>query len=339
MATNQKMAGVQAEIDYALTVERIFDAPLELVWKAWTEPERLARWWGPKGFSMNVASLDFRPGGVFHYSIRSPQGQQMWGKFVYGEIQAPERMVFINSFSDEGGTMQRSPMSPTWPLEIYNLLTLEEAGGKTKLTLRGGPYKAGEAERRTYHEASKNVQHGLAGTFEQLDAYLAEARQSEGQGKSNKHSLVLVAEPGKHEIVMTRMFDAPPDLVFKVMTDPQRIPQWWGPRYLTTIVVQMEVRPGGSWRFVQHDPSGNEYAFHGVYHQVSPSRRLVYTFEFEGEAEHVGLETVTFEARDGKTYLIDQVVFQSVADRDGMLQSGMEAGAVESMERVDDLLR
>src|SRR5205085_4388835 len=106
------------------TITRVFDAPRELVWKAITESERLMRWWGPKGFTMQVAQLDLRPGGVFHYSMRSPGGNDMWGKFVYREVVAPERLVFVNSFSDAEGNLTRNPFSPSWPLEILNTWTL-----------------------------------------------------------------------------------------------------------------------------------------------------------------------------------------------------------------------
>ena len=145
-------------------------------------------------------------------------------------------------------------------------------------------------------------------------------------------------EPGKQEIVMTRTFDAPRDLVFETMTDPNLIPQWWGPRYLTTTVAEMDLRPGGRWRYLQRDPQGNEHAFHGVYHDITAPERLVFTFEYEGVPGHVLLDTVTLEEVDGKTRLTDQSVFQSVADRDGMVQSGMESGATETMDRLEELL-
>lgn len=145
-------------------------------------------------------------------------------------------------------------------------------------------------------------------------------------------------EPGKQEIVMTRTFDAPRDLVFKTMTDPNLIPRWWGPRYLSTKVDEMDVRPGGRWRYLQRDPQGNEHAFHGVYHDIAAPERLVFTFEYEGVPGHVLLDTVTLEEVDGKTRLTDQSVFQSVADRDGMVQSGMESGATETMDRLEELL-
>lgn len=151
-------------------------------------------------------------------------------------------------------------------------------------------------------------------------------------------NLKVAAEPGKQDIVMTRLFDAPRDLVFKVYTDPTLIPQWWGQRNNTTTVDKMEVRPGGIWRYVETDPEGNEYAFHGVYHEIVTPSRIVNTFEFEGMPGHVLLATVTFDESEGKTRLTERSVFQSVEDRDGMVQSGMEAGAAETMNRLEELL-
>lgn len=151
--------------------------------------------------------------------------------------------------------------------------------------------------------------------------------------------LNVVAEPGKHEILMTRDFDAPRELVFKVLMDPALIPQWWGPSRLTTIVDQMDVKKGGVWRYVQRDADGNEFAFHGVYHSITAPEKMVYTMEFEGLPGHVGLETVTLEDLNGKTRVIDSGVFQSVADRDGMLQSGMEGGASETWDRFEEILK
>jgi uncharacterized protein YndB with AHSA1/START domain len=148
----------------------------------------------------------------------------------------------------------------------------------------------------------------------------------------------LIAEPGKQELIITRVFDAPRELVFKTYTDPKLLPEWWGPKGVTTTVDKMDVRFVGIWRFVQRDTNGNEYAFHGVYHEVTAPERLVYTFEFEGMPGHVLLETITFEEFEGKTKLTDQAVFQTVEDRDGMLQSGMEEGAAESMDRFAELL-
>lgn len=156
-------------------ITRTFDAPRDLVFKAWTEPERLAQWWGPKGCAIAVSKLELRPGGTFLYSMRVPNGPTMWGKFVYREIVAPERLVFVNSFADDTGKTIRSLFSPTWPLEILNTLTLLEHGGKTTLDLRGGPINATEEERKTFEEFFGSMEQGFSGTFDQLAAYLAKA--------------------------------------------------------------------------------------------------------------------------------------------------------------------
>lgn len=148
----------------------------------------------------------------------------------------------------------------------------------------------------------------------------------------------IVAEPGKQEVVITRTLDAPRDLVFKTITDPDLVPEWWGPRNLKTTVEEMEVRRGGTWRYVQKDPDGNEFGFHGVYHDVYENEGFVTTFEFEGVPGHVILSTYKLEETDGKTLLTGQSVFQSLEDRDGMVASGMEYGAREMMDRLQELL-
>jgi uncharacterized protein YndB with AHSA1/START domain len=157
-------------------ITRVFDAPRDLVFKAHTECERLKRWWGPKGFTMTACNLDLKPGGAFHYCMRSPNGQDMWGKFVYREIVAPERLVFVNSFSDEMGGSTRNPWMPTWPLEVLNVATFTEQGGKTTLTMRGTPHNASPEERAAFKAAMHSMEQGFGGTFAQLDHYLAEVR-------------------------------------------------------------------------------------------------------------------------------------------------------------------
>ena len=159
---------------------------------------------------------------------------------------------------------------------------------------------------------------------------------------ADKNKITVIAEPGKQECFITREFDAPRELVFQAFTDPELVPQWWGPRRLSTLVDKMDAKAGGQWRFLNRDPQGNEYAFHGVYHEVRAPERMIDTFEFEGlpEAGHVCLETLTLEALPGgRTRLTTQSVFQSVADRDGMLQSGMEEGLNDSYERLAELLK
>lgn len=144
--------------------------------------------------------------------------------------------------------------------------------------------------------------------------------------------------PSDREIVFTRFFDAPRDLVFRAYTDPIAITQWWGPRRYKTTVDKMDVRPGGAWRFVQRGADGKEFVFHGKYREIVPPERIVSTFEFEGMPGHVTVDTLTLEEHEGRTKLTTRSLFQTTEDRDAMLKSGMESGAAESMERLAELL-
>jgi uncharacterized protein YndB with AHSA1/START domain len=157
---------------------------------------------------------------------------------------------------------------------------------------------------------------------------------------AKKNTTTITADPGKQELFITREFDAPRELVFKAHTDPALFVQWLGPRGLTTTLETFEPVSGGRWRFIQKDKDGNEYGFHGVFHEVS-QERMIQTFEFEGlpESGHVTLETMALESLpNGRTRLTSQSVFQSVSDRDGMIQAGMEHGVNEGYERLDEIL-
>jgi uncharacterized protein YndB with AHSA1/START domain len=121
------------------------------------------------------------------------------------------------------------------------------------------------------------------------------------------------------------------------MTDPSLIPEWWGPRKYITIVDEMEFKEGGSWRFINRDADGTDYAFHGVYHSIAGPTRVVQTFEWEGMPGHVSLETMSLEERNGQTLLTSHAVFQSVADRDGMMQGGMEEGVNDTYDRLAEV--
>jgi uncharacterized protein YndB with AHSA1/START domain len=154
-------------------ITRVFDAPRDLVFRAWTDPGRLAHWFGPRGFTTASTALDLRPGGVFHHSMTSPDGRVMWGRWVFRDIDPPGRLVFVASFSDESGGIARSPFSADWPLEVLSALTFTEHEGRTTLTMRGVPLDAIESERRAFEAGHGSMQKGWAGTLDQLDAFLA----------------------------------------------------------------------------------------------------------------------------------------------------------------------
>jgi uncharacterized protein YndB with AHSA1/START domain len=152
---------------------RFFDAPRERMWKAWTEPERMSQWWGPKGVKSRTVKMGFRPGGINHYCMTTPDGKEMWGKMVYREIVKPERIVFINSFSDEKGGLTRHPMSPTWPLEMLSTITFGEQARQTVVTIHWIPLHASEEERKTFDAGRESMKQGWGGSLDQLTEYLA----------------------------------------------------------------------------------------------------------------------------------------------------------------------
>jgi len=161
--------------DFVLS--RVFNAPRELVWKAFTEPERMKQWWGPKGFTVVASKMDLRPGGSYHYGLQAPDGTPMWGKLAYREIVPPERMVLITSFSDEAGGTARHPLHMSWPLQMLAVFTFEELpGGRTKFTICWSPHNATADEENTFDTNRDSMRQGWGGSLDQLETHLAKAR-------------------------------------------------------------------------------------------------------------------------------------------------------------------
>ncbi len=156
----------------AFVFTRELDARRALVWKAWTQRDHLAQWWGPKGMKLEVISADVRPGGKFHYSMQPPGGAKMWGLFVYRELNPEHRIVWVNSFADEQGVISRAPYSPLIPLEMQNTVLLQDRGQKTLLTLRSAPINATPQEREFFEGMFKSMEGGFGGTFDQLQHWL-----------------------------------------------------------------------------------------------------------------------------------------------------------------------
>jgi uncharacterized protein YndB with AHSA1/START domain len=166
--TNEKTADVQP-----FEISRTFDAPRDLMWKVWTEPERMQQWFGPKGLKGTYSKNDLRPGGMYHYALQGPDGSVIWGRWIYREVVPPEKLVFVSSFSDEAGGVTRHPMAPDWPLELLSTIAFEETAGGTKVIVRWQPLDASETELAVFEAGRKSMEGGWTGTFEQLEEYLA----------------------------------------------------------------------------------------------------------------------------------------------------------------------
>lgn len=158
------------------TITRTFDAPRSLVWKAWTAPSMLTKWFGPKGSKCEILKQDLRVGGVVHSRLAMGEAI-MWGKFTYQEITPETRLSWLHSFSDEGGVnLTRHPLNPNWPLELLTTVVFAEEAGKTKLTLTWTPRNAGDIECKAFEEAMPGMNQGWGGSFENLDEYLRVAK-------------------------------------------------------------------------------------------------------------------------------------------------------------------
>jgi uncharacterized protein YndB with AHSA1/START domain len=152
---------------------RTFDASREDVWNAFTQPQHLKHWWGTPGSSIEIAQHELKPGGLFHYCMKFPDGRAMWARFIFREIVAPERLVWLNGFSDEHGGLRRNPWVPGFPLETLNTVILTEQDGKTLITITVVPFSATDEETRVFAGGINGMKMGFGASFKVLADYLA----------------------------------------------------------------------------------------------------------------------------------------------------------------------
>jgi len=276
-------------ISRELTLTRIFHAPRELVFKAWTDPKHMAQWWGPRGFTNPVCEIDARPGGTIYIVMRGfDMEHPMRGTFR--EVVKPERLSYTWTAEDHGQPV----------LEGVTTVTFEDDDGKTRLTL-------------------ETKATGLAPIAEQMLGGM-----QEGWSQSLDRLSDLADDTTGRDITAVRIFDAPRDLVFKVWTDPDHVTKWWGPNDFTTTMHEMDVRPGGAWRFTMHGPDGTDYKNENEFLDVIPPGRLVYD-HVSPPKHHV---IVIFEDEGGKTKLSMRMVFDTAELRNTVAE---KFGAVEGM--------
>jgi uncharacterized protein YndB with AHSA1/START domain len=162
---------------------------------------------------------------------------------------------------------------------------------------------------------------------------------SDSHATTRQVGKMSITVKGDREVALTRVFDAPRRLVWEALSKAEHYPHWWGLRSHTMTACELDFRPGGRWRFVVRDPDGNEHAFRGEIREVVPPERIVQTFEYEGMPGAVSVETLTLTEQDGKTTLTSASTFDSAEAAAAMLQSGMELGAAETYDRLEEYLR
>lgn len=281
--------GSASTVDREIVVTRLFNAPKELVFQAWTDPTHLAQWWGPTGFSLTTIEMEFRPGGMWRYVMHGPDGTDYGNKIVYTEITPHDRITYQHGEDVDWG--EAGPM--------FNVVaTFETENNQTRLTMRSVFRSAAE---RDHVAREYGAVEGAHQTIGRLASHL---------------DAVQTAKTGPREIFISRTFEAPRDLVFKAWTDPDHFSKWWGPAACRMISCTVDLRPGGSFTFSKEMPGPDgpvQMRCKGVYRVVAPPERLSWTWAFVDDTGEIArhpleplwpLETqvaMTLTERDGRT--------------------------------------
>lgn len=294
-----------------IVLARTFDAPRALVWKAATDPKHVPHWWGPRGFTLPVCEIDLRVGGSWRYVNRDRAGKDHPFKGIYLEIVPPLRIVQTEIYDVE-------PWSDS---EAMVTTTLVERDGRTTLTVH--VLHPSKEARDAYLNA--DMEKGAGETYDRLEEYLA----------------AMVAEFGERSVVITRVLDAPRDLVRKAWTDPKQMAQWWGPKGFTNPVCELDMRVGGAIRIDMRAPDGTVYPMTGTFREIVKPEQLVFMAEARDHDGNVLLEsltTVTFEEQGGKTRLIVHAHAFGLAPIAPQMLAGMQAGWTQSIDRLEGLV-
>jgi uncharacterized protein YndB with AHSA1/START domain len=163
---------MSAAANEPFVITRRFAARRALVWDCYTQEKHLKNWWGPKGFTMLKCTIDLRVGGIFHYGMKSPKGDVMWGKWTFAEIAKPERLGVTVAFSDEHAGITKHPFAPIWPAETYSITTFYDQGDETEIRMVWEPQGGSPEEIEAFAKAHAGMNAGCEGTFSSLDAYL-----------------------------------------------------------------------------------------------------------------------------------------------------------------------
>jgi uncharacterized protein YndB with AHSA1/START domain len=312
--------------DREIVITRIFDAPRELVWEAWTNPKHVVNWWGPNGFTTTIEKMDVRVGGVWKHVMHGPDGTDYPNKSVFTEIVKPERI----KYSHGGGTKGKPGVQfdATW--------TFEAVGKQTRLTIH--QIFASAADRDMVVKTYGAIEGGKQ-TLARLADYLP--RMSAGKDGMSA---------GESDLVLTRIFDAPRELVWDAWTEPGQLMRWWAPKGCTTPFCKVELRLGGKFHYCMRMPEGRDICGIGIYREIVAPSRLVYTDSFadvQGNPvtpAHYGMSashpaetlvTVSFEEHEGKTRLtLRHAIPVTVEER-----AGAEQGWSEMLERLAAVLQ
>lgn len=296
-------AGASSTADRELVFTRVFDAPRELVFEAWTDPRHVEQWWGPNGFRTTISQMDVRPGGEWRLVMHGPDGRDYRNHIVFLEVVKPERLVY-----------KHDPEKDSEPVRFEVTVTFAEDAGKTRLTMR-------------------MLFPSAAARDHVVKTYGAEEGGKQTLGRLAEH-LPAFAIP---ELVITRTVDAPRPLVFEAWADPSRMKHWWGPDGFTNPVCEFDARPGGAMHIDMRAPDGTVYRNCGVFHEVAAPQRLVFSLGMvdpQGNIILEGVNTVTFTEQGGKTTITLRVRMVKATPQAMHHIAGMNEGWTQSLQHL-----
>jgi uncharacterized protein YndB with AHSA1/START domain len=308
------MAATRSEDALDFVIARTFDAPRELVYRTWTDPVHLAKWWGPRFFTARC-QLDVRKGGAYRFVMIGPDGGEYPMKGKYVDVVPSERIVFTVDHSESPEAWHdmvdpdRDRKKGRRALETVTTVTFEAQGGKTHVTV--STRFSSEKLREAFLKVGMRA--GWSSSLEKLDEHLMEDR----------------------EIAASRTFDAPRDLVFRAWTDPEHLPRWWGPRGFSVTNHEIDIRPGGRWRFIMHGPDGRDYPNEMLFVSIEKPERIV--------LDHVSgplfRMTATFTEWEEKTTVAVRMRFASASLRDSVAKEfGAVEGLAQNLEKLGEHL-
>lgn len=325
--TNDQASGPASR---ELTFTRDFNAPRDLVFRLWTDAEHISNWWGPNGFTTTTYQMDVRPGGVWRFTMHGPDGTDYANSIVYREVIEPEYLKYDHYAGDA-----------TAPPHFHATVSFTSTESKTRVTLNLLFPSVEEFNNARAHGAVEGGQQTLA-RFEQLlakslaeDSTLAEPALAEP----------VLADPALYDLFITRVFDAPRKLVYEAFSNPEHAKKWMGPRGFTATHFEQDARPGGSWRACLHqtgewgDQTYPDLWQGGIFKEIVPPERIVYTFAWEGQGGQSTRETlitIRFTQVEGDRTRMDfhQAFFDSLGERDGH-----NTGWNSSFDRLNDYVK
>jgi uncharacterized protein YndB with AHSA1/START domain len=302
---NEKTKSAEKE----LTLIRIVNAPREIVFKAWTSQRHLAKWWGPKGFTNPVCEIDVQVGGSIFIEMQAPDGTIYPMSGIYEEIIEPRKIVFTSEALDNKGT----------PLfEILNTILFDEENGKTKLTIKADVIKA-----------YGNVDQYLDGIEEGWSQSIVRLNDLSEKMSNN-------SDTTNRELTITRLLNAPRELVWKVFTEPGHIAKWWGPNGFTNTIDTMDVKPGGIWEFVMHGPDGTDYKNTNQYVEVVKPEKLTFNHISAPKFKF----TITFTEQGNKTLLTWNNLFESAEELEQVVKVfKADVGMKQNVDKLEAYLK